>query len=108
MSVRLGRYATAAFRDEISRLFNSHRKGDWVSYARKFRLLKERLLWNIGSQCSHQHWFDKIYDKFGQPGNLDRDFETVFQSLQRKTAEIIEPLLDCVRLRYKAAKHETK
>lgn len=26
-------FATAAFRDEISRLFNSHRKGDWVTYA---------------------------------------------------------------------------
>ena len=29
-------FATAAFRNEISRLFHSHRKGDWITYARKF------------------------------------------------------------------------
>ncbi len=93
------RFATAAFRDEISRLFNSHRKDDWVSYARKFRLLKEHVLRNIGTewQYPHQDWFDSLYDKFGRPGNLDRrNFATVFQSLQERTAEVIMPLFDCV------------
>lgn len=89
-------FATAAFRNEISRLFNSHRKGNWVSYARKFRLLKERLLQNIGSGWRNS-WFDRLYDKFGKPANLHReDFETVIRSLQTRTAEIIKPLFDCV------------
>ncbi|KAF6220184.1 hypothetical protein HO133_003315 [Letharia lupina] len=93
-------FATAAFRDEISRLFRSHRNGGSVSYARKFRLLKERLLRNIGSEIqypSHPYWFDRLYDKFGEPANISReDFGTVFQSLQHRTAEIIEPFFGCV------------
>lgn len=93
-------FATAAFRDEISRLFRSHRNGGWVSYARKFRLLKERLLRNIGSEIqypSHPYWFGRLYDKFGEPANISReDFGTVFQSLQHRTAEIIEPFFGCV------------
>lgn len=93
---RTNAFATAAFRNEISRLFNSHRKDDWVSYARKFRLLKERLLQNIDSGWRNS-WFDRLYHKFGEPANLGReDFETVIRSLQKRTAEIIEPLFDCV------------
>ena len=93
------RFATAAFRDEISRLFNSHRKGDWVSYARKFRLLKEYVLRNIGTNWKNQYpyWFDRLYDKFGRPGNIDRGaFSTVVQLLQGRTAEVIKPLFECV------------
>ena len=89
-------FATAAFRNEISRLFNSHRKGDWVSYARKYRLLKERLLQNIGSGWPNS-WIDRLYSKFGRPAALSREeFVTVIRSLQTRTAEIIEPLFDCV------------
>ena len=96
-------FATAAFRNEISKLFNSYRKGDWISYARKFRLLKERLLWNIDSkrqplyQYNSDTRIDRLYDKFGKPAKLDKgEFEIVFHSLQNRTAEIIEPLFNCV------------
>lgn len=94
-------FATAAFRHEISRLFNSHRKGEWISYAQKFRLLEERLLWNKERQRYHHLDTDprmnRPYDKFGRPANLGEwDFADVFHSLQIRTAEIIKPLFDCV------------
>lgn len=84
-------FATAAFRDEISRLFNSHKKSDWISYARKFRLLEERL--------SQRHYpgIHGLYEKFGKPANIESFFfERVFRSLQDRTAEIIKPLFECV------------
>lgn len=87
-------FATAAFRDEINRLFNSHRKGNWISYARKFRLLEERFV------CSGRRYYpgiNTLYDKFGKPADIDRySFECVFRLLQKRTAEIIKPLFDYV------------
>lgn len=89
--------ATAAFRNEINHVFNSHRKDDWASYARKYRLLKQRTLSDIGWQYPRQRWFDRLYSKFGAPSKISREgFAIVFQSLQKRTAEIIQPLFDCV------------
>lgn len=94
--------ATKAFRIEILRLFKSHRKSDWISYARKFRLLKESLLCNTDRKWRHCHLYDdplidRLYDRFGKRANLKRgNFATVFHSLQNRTAEIIKPLFKCV------------
>lgn len=44
-----------------------------------------------------QYRVDGLYDKFGEPANLDRGgFETYFPSPRKWTAEIIKPLFNCV------------
>ena len=95
-------FATKAFRNEIRKFFKSHRNGEWISYARKFRLLKEQLLCNTDRKWQHCHLYDdplidRLYDKFGKRANLKRgNFAAAFHSLQNRTAEIIKPLFDCV------------
>ena len=78
--------ATAAFRDEITGLLGYHRKCDMGLLSAEIWTLKRTSSSRSRLHIAifHQHWFDRLCDKNGRPGNLDRDFATVFSRYKKE------------------------